>query len=258
MSKLFKFLAVTVILSSFIAGCGGQLEDTYIQTTLRDAARGDVVSANFKYSFDTPNMIGAAKNVALVREGSIIEFFVGDGLADKAKALEGKKFVVHARKYFTPYIHFMVDYIVSGADTIQVGEVATKLPNTRPIAQFTAPEDYEMLDTSRLSSSLGDLRGIVDKSFKIEGAGITFDRIGDLSGYMLNLKNVRFLLEEENDAMLAILSAIMNEGKTFDGGVRYVSTPTSLSRDLREGNKFGGNVKIGYILYGGNACLITL
>ena len=115
MSKPYKFLAVAVLLSGVLAGCGGKLEDTYVRTTLKDAARGDVMSPNFRYSFDTPSIIGAAKNVALVREGNIIEFFVGDGIADKAKGLEGKAFVVHARKYFTPYIHFMVDYVARAA-----------------------------------------------------------------------------------------------------------------------------------------------
>jgi hypothetical protein len=258
MSMPFKFLAVAVLISGFIAGCGGKLEDTYVQTTLRDAARGDVVSPNFKYSFDTPNMIGAANNVALVREGSIIEFFVGDGLAEKAKALTGKRFVVHARKYFTPYIHFMVDYIVSGADTIQVGEVATALPNTRPAAQFTAPEDYESIETGKITPSLGDLRNIEDKKFKVEGANVSWEQVGENWSYAINLKNVRFFVDESNDAMLAILSAIMNEGKTFDGGVHYTSSPTSLSRDFRERYRSGGYVKIGYIIYGGNACLISL
>lgn len=258
MSKLSGFLAVAVLFSAVFAGCGGELEDAYVMTTLQEAARGDILSPNFKFSFDTPNMIGSAKNVALVREGNIIEFFVGDGLSDKAKPLAGKKFVVHARKFFTPYVHFMVDYIVSGADTIRVGEVATTLPNTRAMAQFTPPDEYEMVDTGRLSPSLPDLRAIADKKFKVESAGIAWEQVGDSWTYSLNFRNVRFFIDESNDAMLAVLNAIMNEGKNFAGGVHYVSTPTSLPRDYRERMRAGGNVKIGYILYGGNAILISM
>jgi hypothetical protein len=258
MSKLFGFLAVAVLLSAVVAGCGGKLDDSYVQTTLKDAARGDVVSPSFKYSFDTPNMIGSANNVALVREGNIIEFFVGDGLAEKAKQVAGKKFVVHARKYFTPYIHFMVDYIVAGSDTIRVGEVAVQLPNTRPAAQFAAPEEYETVDTGKLSPSLPDLRAIVDTKFKVDGAGISWEQVGDRWSYSLNFKNVRFFIDESNDAMLAVMNAIMNEGKTFAGGVQYTSTPTSLSREFRERLRSGGNVKVGYIIYGGNALLISM
>ncbi len=258
MSKLFGFLAVAVLLSAVVAGCGGKLEDTYVQTTLRDAARGDVVSPSFKYSFDTPTIIGSANNVALVRDGNIIEFFVGDGIAEKTGQLAGKRFVVHARKYFTPYIHFVVDYLVAGADTIQVGEIATQLPNTRSAAQFTAPEEYETIDIVKLTPSLPDLRGIADKKFKVAGAGISWEQVGDRWSYSLNLKNVRFFIDESNDAMLAIMNAIMNEGKTFEGGVQYTSTPTSLPREYRERFRSGGNVKVGYILYGGNAVLISM
>ncbi len=258
MSKLFKFLAVAVLLSGVLAGCGGKLDDTYVATTLNEAARGEIVSPNFKYSFDTPSIIGAAKNVALVREGNIIEFFVGDGLADKTGQLEGKKFVVYARKYFTPYIHFMVDFIISGADTIQVGEVGVQLPNTRPAAQFTPPDEYEAIDTAKLTSSLGDLRDIADKKFKVDGAGVSWNQVGDSWAYSIGLKSVNFFVDETNDAMLAVLSAIAKEGKTFSGGVHYISTPTDLPREYRERYRSGGNVKIGYILYGGNALLISM
>lgn len=258
MYRVIIVLAIAGILSSFLVGCGGKLEDTYIKTTLKDAARGDIVSPGFKYSFDTPNFIGGARNVALVREGNIIEFFVGDGLADKVRALSGKQFVVHARKYFTPYIHFMVDYIVAGSDTISVGEVAVKLPNTRVSSQFTVPEEYETVNTDKITPSLPDLRAIEDKKFKVQSAGVSFDDIGGVSNYTLNLKNVRFFIQEENDAILAIMDAIRSEGKTFEGGVHYVSSPTSLARDLRERNRFGGNVKIGYVIYGGNACVVSM
>lgn len=258
MSKLLKFLAVAVIFSSVFAGCGGGLEDTYVQTTLKDAARGDVVSAALKYSFDTPKIIGAAKNVALVREDNIIEFFVGDGIADKAKQVEGKKYTVLARKYFTPYVHFMVDAIVADGDTIAVGETAVKLPNTRPEAQFTPSDEYEVLDPNKLSPSLATLNDIKDKKFRVDEARITWDQIPEGWFYSLNFKNVRFFVEEENDAMLAILDASMKEGKPFKGGVHYVSDPTSMPRDYRERLRSGGKVTIGYVFYGGNACIISM
>lgn len=258
MSKLLKFLAVAVIFSSLFAGCGGGLEDTYLQTTLKDAARGDAVSLGLKYSFDTPKIIGAAKNAALVREDNVIEFFIGDGLADKAKQVEGKKYTVLARKYFTPYIHFMVDAIVADGDTIAVGETAVKLPNTRPEAQFTPSDEYEGLDTGKLSPSLATLNDIKDKKFKVDEARITWDQIPEGWTYSLNFRNVRFFVDETNDAMLAILDASMKEGKAFKGGVQYVSDPTSMPRDYRERLRSGGKVKIGYVIYGGNALILSM
>ena len=55
------------------------------------------MSPNFRYSFDTPSVIGAAKNVALVREGNIIEFFVGDGIAETDYAVGDRVLTVQAK-----------------------------------------------------------------------------------------------------------------------------------------------------------------
>jgi len=263
MSKLYKSLVVAVLLTGILAGCRGKLEETYVLTSLKNAARGDVVSIGFKYSFDSPNVIGVANNVALVREGNEIEFFVGDGLEAKMQGVEGKKFTMATRKYFSPYIHFVVDYVVAGSDTIQVGEPSgVKLPLLRPMAQFTAPDDYESIDINKITPALPTLNDIKDKKFKVDTAKITHDQIAEGGTptwyYSINLKNVRFFVEETNDAMLAVMSAMVKEGKPFQGGMEYTSTPTSLSRDFRERLKAGGKVRIGYIMYGGNAITIQL
>ena len=263
MSKLYKSLVVAILLTGVLAGCRGKLEETYVLTSLKNATGSDVVSVGFKYSFDSPNVIGIAKNAALIREGNQIEFFIGDDLEAKMKGVEGKKFVVAARKYFSPYIHFVVDYVVAGSDTIQVGEPAgVKLPLLRPAAQFSAPEDYETVDTNKITPALPTLNDIKDKKFKVENAKVTHDEITEggtvTPYYAINLRNVRFFVDETNDAMLAVLSAMVKEGKPFQGGVQYTSTPTSLSRDFREKLKSGGKVRVGYVIFGGNAVTIQL
>jgi hypothetical protein len=263
MSKLYKSLVVAALLTSVLAGCRGKVEETYVLTSLKNAASGNVVSVGFKYSFDSPTVIGVARNVALVREGNQIEFFVGDGLEAKMQGVEGKKFTIAARKYFSPYIHFIVDYMVAGSDTIQVGEPSgVKLPLLRAAAQFTAPDEYESIDLAKITPALPTLNDIKDKKFQVDNAKITHDEIPEggatVPYYVINLKNVRFFVDEPNDAMVAVLSAIAKEGKVFKGGVQYMSTPTSLSRDFRERLKAGGKVRVGYIVYGGNAVTIQL
>lgn len=258
MSKLYKSLVVLFVLSGILASCGGKLEDTYVLATLKQACGNDLVSVGFKYSFDSPSFIGAAKSIALVREGNQIEFFIGQDIQDKVKDLQGKKYTVAARKYFTPYIHFVVDYIMVGADTIQVGDPSeVKLPNLRPMAGFTAPEEYETLDLGKITPNLATLNDIKDKKFKVAGAKITLEQVPESGAtvpyYSVNLRNVRFFVDEQSDAMLAILDAIMNEGKTFEGGVSYETNPTSLSKDYRERFRSGGKVKIGYMVFGGNS-----
>ncbi|MDD4856936.1 MAG: hypothetical protein PHD74_02390 [Candidatus Krumholzibacteria bacterium] len=263
MLKLYKSFVVIILLTGILASCHGKVEETYVLTSLKNATNGTVLSIGFKYSFDSPNVVGAANNVALVREGNEIEFFIGEGLAAKLKDAEGKKIAIGARKYFTPYIHYVVDFLAAGTDTIQVGEPSNvKLPLLRPLAQFTAPEEYESVELNKLSPALGDLQGIKEKKFRVDNAKVTYDQVteGGVTNpyYSINLKNVRFFVEDNNDVVLAVLDAIMREGKVFEGGVQYTSIPTSLSRDFRERLKAGGKIKIGYIMYGGNAVTFAI
>jgi hypothetical protein len=260
MSKLYKSLVIAILLTGVLASCKGNVEETYVLTSLKNAASGDVVSIGFKYSFDSPNVIGAANNVALVREGNRIEFFIGDGLEAKLKGVEGKQFAMATRKYFTPYIHFVVDYLISGSDTIMVGEPSgVKLPLLRPEVQFTAPEEYIVVELNKITSSALTLKEIADKKFKVENAKIVTEQIGAESKLVLKLKNVGFAIDEANDAMLAVLKAIMTENKPFNGGVAYGSVVRSdAARTMREKMNIGGDVKIGYILFGGNAIMIQM
>jgi hypothetical protein len=263
MSKLCKSFIVAILLTGILASCQGKVEETYVLTSLKNAVDGTVVSIGAKYSFDSPNVIGAAGNVALVREGNEIEFFLGDGIGAKLKDVEGKKFAIAARKYFNPYTHFVVDYLFTGSDTIQVGEPSgVRLPLLRPLAAFTAPEEFEAIDINKITPALPNLNDIRDKKFKVANAKITHDEIAEGGTstwyYSVNLKNVRFFVDETNDAIFAVMDAIMKEGKMFEGGVHYVSTPTSLSRDFREKLKSGGKIKIGYIMYGGNAVTFAM
>jgi hypothetical protein len=259
MSKLHKFVVVSILLTGVLASCSGKVEETYVLTSLKNAASGSVVSVGFKYSFDSPNVIGIANNVALVREGNEIEFFIGDGLEAKMKGVEGKKFTVATRKYFTPYAHFVVDYVIAGSDTITVGDPAgVKLPLLRPKAQFAVPEEYIAVELNKLTSSALALKEIADKKFKVEDAKLT---VGDVGGgetkVLLQLKNVRFVIDEPNDAMVAICKAMITEGMPFNGGVSYGSVPRG-DRATRERLNIGGDVKIGYILYGGNAVMLQM
>lgn len=258
MSKLHKSLVIAILLTGVLASCKGNVDETYVLTSLKNAATGDVVSIGFKYSFDSPNVIGAANNVALVREGNRIEFFIGDGLEAKLQGVQGKQYSMATRKYFTPYIHFVVDYLMAGSDTIMVGEPSgVKLPLLRPESQFTAPEEYVVVELNKITSSALTLKEIADKKFKVENAKIVAEQVGDVSRLVLKLKNVGFTIEEPNDAMLAVMKAVMTENKPFNGGVSYGAVPRG-DRATREKLNIGGDVKIGYILYGGNAIMIQM
>ena len=102
MSKVISTILATVLVAGLIAGCGGKLEETYQMVTIREAGHAQISSPGFKFGFDTPNFIAAHGDLALVREGNLIEFFTGMDIENKLKQVEGRKFTVGARKMFSP------------------------------------------------------------------------------------------------------------------------------------------------------------
>ena len=109
MSKSLKIFLISALLASVFVGCGGKVEENYIMTTVREASRGDLLSPGFKYSFDNPNIIAAYGNMALIREGNLIEFLSGDNIEGKLAEVQGRRFTVGARKIYSPRIHFTCD-----------------------------------------------------------------------------------------------------------------------------------------------------
>jgi len=247
MSRFMKSLLIVAVLSGFIAGCGGGVDETYVMVSLREATRGDVLSPGFKYSFDKPNFVAAHKNVGLVREGNLIEVFVGDGLEETLGKVEGGRYSVLARKFFEPVIHFNVDYFVVGADSMVVGTpYEAAIPNMLRTRDYNTDEFIEV-DLDKLTSNRLTLKEIQDAKFKVTNAKVKYEMIGDEMRYTLHLPKVRFIIEEPGDDIVLILKALINENLYFTGGVSYGTIP---SRSMRNSTDSGGYVKVDYIAYG--------
>lgn len=247
MSRFLKSLLIVAILSGFIAGCGGSVDETYVMVSLREATRGDVLSPGFKFSFDKPNFVAVHKNVGLVREGNLIEVFVGDGLEEELGKAAGGRFTTLARKFFEPVIHFNVDYLVMGADSIIVGiPYEAAIPNMLKMRDFNT-DDFIEVDLDKLSSNRLTLKEIQDTKFKVTNAKIMYEMIGEEMQYTLHLPNVRFVIEEPEDDIILVLKALINEDFYFTGGVTYGSIP---SQTMRRTTDAGGYVKIDYMAYG--------
>ncbi len=252
MTKFFISFLVCALLSVVLTGCGGKVEDTYTLATLREATRGDLLSPGFKFSFDTPQFIAAHKDVAIVREGNLMEFFVGDGLEGEVQNVMGRKFIIGARKLFNPLIHFTVDFMVVGNDTVRVGEpYEATLPGLLRARDYST-EEFEEVELDELTSNRLKLREIQDTRFKVSEAKVTYEEVvvdGEPTMmYILHLKNVRFIIEDPNDAVQLVLKALINENLYFEGGVSYGSIA---SRGFREGTSSAGYITIEYINYGG-------
>jgi len=246
MSRFMKSFLIVAVLSGFIAGCGGGVDETYVMVSLREATRGEVLSPGFKYSFDKPNFVAVHGNVGLVREDNLIELFVGDGLEDAVGKAAGG-FTVLARKFFEPVIHFNVDYFVMGADTMVVGmPYEAAIPNMLRTRDYNT-DDFIEIDLDKLTTNRLTLKEIQDSKFKVTNAKIMHEMIDEEMHYTLHLENVRFIIEEPGDDIILILKALMNENLYFDGGVSYGSIP---SQSMRRSTDTGGYVTVDYIAYG--------
>jgi hypothetical protein len=247
MSRFMKSLLIVAILSGFIAGCGGGVDETYVMVSLREATRGDVLSPGFKFSFDKPNFVAAHKNVGLVREDNLIELFVGDDLEETLGKVAGGRFTVLARKFFEPVIHFNVDYLVMGADSMVVGTpYEAAIPNMLRMRDYNT-DDFLEVDLDKLTTNRLTLKEIQDSKFKVTNAKVMYEMINEEMQYTLHLANVRFVIEEPGDDIILVLKALMNENLFFMGGVTYGSIP---SQSMRRSADTGGYVKVDYIAYG--------
>jgi len=254
MSKLISTVLATVLVAGLLAGCGGKLDETYQMVTIREAGHAHISSPGFKFSFDTPDFIVAHGDIALVREGNLIEFFTGMDLENKLKQVEGRKFVVGSRKIFSPLPHFTIDFFVVGADTIEVGEpYGVSFP---PMIKGYDEGEYEDIDISTLSPQTNKLKDIFNTRFKVDKAVITYEEVkwaGEPEmAYVLNYPNIRFFIEEVTPELELILKACMSENYYFDGGVAYGDRPASSTRNYRVSSKIAGPVELKYVRYAGN------
>ncbi len=95
---LLGLLAVTFI---GLAGCGNKEEvDPYVYDSLRRVTRGDTLSTDFLFEIDAPEFDYVRGNTAIVRDGNVLEFLVGEDLEHNYRNLAGT--LLGVRKTFSP------------------------------------------------------------------------------------------------------------------------------------------------------------
>lgn len=260
MSKSLIIFLITVLLASVLASCGGKVEENYVMTTVREASRGDLLTPGFKYGFDTPDFVSAHGNMALVREGNLIEYFTGEDIESKLEQVKGRRFTVAARKLYSPRIHFTVDFMVAGGDTIMVGEpYELAFP---ALLKTIEEENFKEVDVSKIGPSTTALKDIFNTKFLLSGARVGWEEVEwmgkTMMAFTLNLDNVRFIVDDPSEPLVLVLKALMNENVYFDGGVAYGDRPPTSSRSYRTRTKIGGKVTIDFVRYGGQVAITPI
>ncbi len=95
---LLGLLAVTFFV---LAGCGSdEVVDPYVYDSLRRVTRGDTLSIGFLFEIDMPDLDYVKGDVAIVRDGNLLEFLVGQDLENNYRGLAGT--LLGVKKTFSP------------------------------------------------------------------------------------------------------------------------------------------------------------
>jgi len=253
MMKVLYSLLAAFLVAGMISGCGGELEETYTRATIREANFESIPSPGFKFSFESPEMVVAEDDIAIAREDNLLELFTGRKLAEEVKGLSGN-YVVGVTKKFNPMVHYQVDFIAQGQDTTFLEPAGTGvLPKVTK--EGFDKSMFEDVNLDELNYSTRTTSEIIDTKFKIPQCTVTYEEVrydGEPEmAYLLNLKNVSFIVDNPGDHTEMMLKAFMNEDFYFKGGVQFGSRPSTSTRNYRRANDIGGKVTIHYVEFGG-------
>ncbi|MFO7914338.1 MAG: hypothetical protein R6U43_01440 [Candidatus Krumholzibacteriales bacterium] len=252
MKVVYSLLAVFLV-AGLISGCGGELEETYTRSTIREANFEGIPSPGFKFSFESPEIVVAEDDIAIAREDNLLEFFTGRGLSEKVKGLGGN-YIIGVTKKFNPMVHYQVDWILQGQDTTFVEPSGTGILPKVTKEGFDKSV-FEDIALSGLDYSTRTTSEIIETKFKIPQATVTYEETrydGEPEmTYLLNLENVSFIVENLGDHAELLLKALINEGFYFKGGVEFGSRPSTSTRNYRRANDIAGKVTLHYVEFGG-------
>ncbi|PID79569.1 hypothetical protein CSB20_09840 [bacterium DOLZORAL124_64_63] len=113
---MLALLAVTFI---GLAGCSKEEEvDPYAYDSLRRITRGDTLSVGFLFEIDAPELEYVQGDVAIVRDGNLLEFLVGPDLENSYAGM--KDALLGVKKTFSPQpTHLVIQRIKRNGSVVQ-------------------------------------------------------------------------------------------------------------------------------------------
>ncbi len=101
-------MAITIF---SLAGCSKEeVVDPYVYTSLRSVTRGDTLSDLFNFEIEAPELEYVKGDVAIVRDGNLLEFLVGQDLENNYANMAGT--LLGVKKTFTPQpTHLVIERI---------------------------------------------------------------------------------------------------------------------------------------------------
>ena len=105
---MLALMAVTLI---GLSGCSEEeVVDPYVYDSLRRITRGDTLSVGFTFEIDAPELEYVKGDVAIIRDGNLLEFLVGQDLEHTYGNMAGT--LLGVKKTFTPQpTHLVIERI---------------------------------------------------------------------------------------------------------------------------------------------------
>lgn len=247
---MLKKLFCAVMAAAVVAGCSGEKEhvDPYAEVTLAQATRGPaVISKGFKYKLRNPQIVETEGHLAIIKEGNYYEMLAGRSIADKLESMDKSNIEFNVVKKYSPFVHFKVEQIVSGTDTVFISAAgAINYPRVVEKGKYKA-RDHDNYELDRLQyNRTAQLRQAVDKKFKVTGkVSLVEDEDGNMD-WMLTGGSSTVRISEPDDAIVMVLRQLAANNTEFEGGITFTEVEPWPER---KDNQICGTVTVDFVSY---------
>jgi hypothetical protein len=248
LKKYSVFFILSVLVVAFIPACsGGGDVDPYALVTLHQATHGKVVSKGFKYRFENPSILAMNDHLGLIREGGLIEFISGRSLESKLDGVSGDIQLCVVKEY-SPYVHFRVEKIYTGTDTVFISQAgAISYPKISKAEEYT-PTGYAEFSVDRFPfNKTAFLKDQVDKKFAVTCQVMEEEEEGE-TFFVLAGKESKLKITEPTDGISLMLKMLHKNNYSFEGGFTFTEYEENFP--YRKSTGIVGTVEIEYIKYG--------
>jgi hypothetical protein len=237
-----------------VAGCSGDKNtDPYAKVSLHQATYGPpVVSKQFKYKLEHPEIVEAVGHLCFVREGNVTSMISGRSIADKIESMDKSQITFNVVKEFSPYVHFRAEEVYSGADTVFISAAGSIFYPTIAKASDFKAKDYDTINWRNLEfNNSANLKRVVDEKFDVDGTISLVDEDGEMVWMIEGGRGTKFRVENVDDTLLLALRMLQNEhgdqNIPFKGGITFAEIEDWADR---RSNKISGSVTVEYLQYG--------
>ncbi len=248
LKKYSVFFILSILVVVFISACsGGGEEEPYALVTLHQATHGKVVSKGFKYRLDRPKIEEMADHLGLIREGSLIEFISGRSLQSKLEGLSGD-FQLCVVKEYSPFVHFRVEKIYSGTDTVFISQAgAISYPKITKAEEYT-PKGYTEFSIDGFPyNKTAFLKDQVDKKFMVTCKVMEEEEEGE-TFFVLAGNESKIKIAEPTDGITLMLKMLIKNNYSFEGGFTFNEYEENFP--YRKSTGIVGTAEIDFIKYG--------